>query len=365
MSYLNLPNADNQSRIADAVERLAEGKAKVTDATNAPGPKVLVAGTRENGFYGFVSAQEMGELFDNPVGKRNFDGANLALAIGLASGTAFNIDTPWMKFSRRGEIYFVPVKPIRYSAPWDAIYRQGAVYGDETVGVVPPNGRAGKRLSVSAASKAFLIEKDGEGHGFLRPETPTAKVGDTIVTKGFVNAENNGEFVVQSISDTAIVVDKALKEEGSAPKGVIYEKTKAVKQDRVVKVGSNRFRVQLLKGAAQDPLNSYLDADRDMVGPESEWSALILPMHENAKLQNWAYKAYAGTTEDWGIGLTDADLLTHHRYGYGSYTWCQETSDDASYRRVLRGYNGASFGYSYGSWGAWYAIGFRPVLRLI
>lgn len=365
VNYLNLPNAENQSRMADALERLAaKEEAKVTDHTNAPGPKVLAAGTRENGFYGFVQPHELGMIDGNPSGKQEVSASNLALAIGLSQGTAINEDAAWMKFSRNGEIYLVPVKAIRYSAPWNAIYNRGAVYGDGSVGVNPPNGRAGKRLSVNGDSNAFIIDPSSEG-GWLRSSAETASVGDTIVARGFSNDANNGEFVVQSITDTAITVDGNLVDEGSAPNASVYEKSKGVNQNRNVTIGGNTYRVQLLKGASQDPLNSYSDLDRDMVGPESEWNSLILPLHERAKLQNWNYKSYAGETEDWGIGLTDADLLTHHSHGYGSYTWCQETSDIDPFRRVLRGYYGASLGSPDYSWTTWNGLGWRPALRLL
>lgn len=366
VEFLNLPNGENQRRMADALERIAaESATKVTDYTNAPGPKVLVAGTRENGFYGFVQPHEFGQIGGNASGKKDVTASNLALAIGLPQGSPINEDTPFMKFSRKGEIYFVPVKPIRHSTTWDQIYNAGAVYGDGTAGVVPPGGRAGKRLSANAGNNSFNIEVDSNGYGFLRSGGDTAKIGDTIVAKGFTNPENNGEFVVQSISNTSIVVNKTLKDETSAPKGVVYEKAKAVTQNKTVTIGGNRYRVQLLKGASQDPLNSFLDSDRDLVGPASEWNHLILPLHERAKLQNWLYKAYAVTTEDWGVGLTDADLITHHALGPGSYTWCQETSDESSYRRVFRGGLGASYGYHNYSWLVYSYFGFRPALRLL
>lgn len=363
--YLNLPNAENQRRMADALERLAADKeGKITDYTNAPGSKVLVGGDRENGFYGFVQPYEFGQIEDNPSGQKEVTASSLAIAIGLTNGSSVNEDTAWMKFSRGGEIYLVPVKPLRRSVTWNAIYNQGAVYGDGTAGITPPDGRAGKRLSVSASSNAFLI--DNPDDGFLRSSAVTAAVGDTLVARGFSNSANNGEFTVSAISDSAITVTGGtLVDETEAVNASVYAKSKAVTQNRDVVIGGNRYRVQLLKGAARDPLDSYLDSDRGMVGPNSEWNNLILPLHERARLQNWRYSNYAGETEDWGIGLTDADLVTHHTEGLGSYTWCQETSDDTSYRRVLRGTLGASGGSQYISWPTGSDLGWRPALRLL
>ena len=89
-----------------------------------------------------------------------------------------------------------------------------------------------------------------------------------------------------------------------------------------------------------------------------------LSLHERAKLGDWNYRAHAGTVEDWGVGLTDKDLITHHTFGPGSYTWTQETSDVASFYRVIRGYYGASSGFHYTSWYANSTFGWRPALVL-
>ena len=369
--FLNLPTGEDMRRIADAVERMASSElGKVTDYTNAPGPKVLVAGTRDNGFYGFVQPDEIGLIATNPVGKQNVSASNLALAIGLAGGTPINEDSAWMKFSRKGEIYLVPVKPLRHSVIWNQIYNQGAVYGDGTVGITPPNGRAGAKLAVDGATNSFTIIPSAAGQGFLISGGALGKVGNTIVSRGFANAANNGEFVISAITDTTITVaGGTLVTESGAAKASVYEKTKAVTQNRDVVIGGNSYRLQLLKGAAQDPLNSYADADRDTVGPNSEWNSLILPLHVEAKLGNFAYNIYAKNAEnpvaDWGIGLTDTDLSTHSLLGSGSYSWCQETSDIDSIRHVVRGGSGVSAAYHSNSWNMNPNYGWRPVLRLL
>lgn len=369
--FLNLPTGEDMRRVADAVERMASSElGKVTDYTNAPGSKVLVAGTRDNGFYGFVQPNEMGLISANPAGKQDVSASNLALAIGLAGGTPINEDSAWMKFSRKGEIYLVPVKPLRHSVTWNQIYNQGAVYGDGTVGVTPPNGRAGAGLAVDGTTNSFTIIPSAAGQGFLFPGNTLGRVGDTIVSRGFANAANNREFVISAITDTAITVTGGtLVTESGAVKASIYEKNKAVTQNRDVFIGGNRYRMQLLKGSAQDPLNSYVDADRDTVGPNSEWNSLMLPLHEEAKLGNFAFNVYAKNAEnpvaDWGIGLTDADLVTHYLLGPGSYSLCQETSDVDSFRRVVRGYSGASRANHDSSSSAIPAYGWRPVLRLL
>ena len=368
-NYLNLPTYENQSRIADSLEIIAAEKdAKVTDPSNAPGPKVLVAGDRSNGFYGFVQPSEFGLIEGNPASQKEMSGANLAIAIGLTQGVAENDNTPWMKFSRGGQIYLVPMKPIRRSLSWNSIYNQGAVYGDNTVGINPPNGRAGKFLSVEGESNSFIIQPDAVDRGFLHVGATLGKVGDRIVVRGFANAGNNGEFIIQSITDTAITVDGNLTTE---PKGrsqaSIYKKGDEVVQNRKVTIGGNQYQVKLLKGGASDPLDSYADADRGLAGGDNnEWENLIMPLHEKATTKDWAYKAYVSdTVEDWGVGLTDRDLVTHHTHGNGSYSWMQDTVDTIAWTRLVRGDGGVSYGNHGRSWNVHTSYGWRPCLALL
>ena len=126
------------------------------------------------------------------------------------------------------------------------------------------------------------------------------------------------------------------------------------------------YRVELMQGASNDPLDSYADSDNDSVGADNEWNAIILPLHERAKLQDWTYPQYAGTTEYWGTDLTDEDLRTHNKFGVGSYTWCQEVRDDSeTFRRVYRGYVGASFSSADTSLNANSRFVWRPVIKVI
>lgn len=362
--YLNLPNAENQARMASALEKLAdETEGKVTDYTNAPGAKVLAGGDTNYGFYGFVQPSEFGQIEDNPEGDRDFNGENLAIAVGLSSGRLQNSDTAWMKFVDDGEIILVPVKPIRSRVPWNSIYNQGAIYGDDTIGLNPPNGRAGNLLSVDGSKNAFVIE-DNEGH-WRRSSAVTAKAGDTIVARGFNEDDNNGEFKVETVTDLEIIVDGDLKDDEGSKTASVHNKDDEVTQDREVVIGGNRYKVEVLRGAASDPLDSYSDSDRGLVGKDSQWNHLILPLHENAKDGNWAYKSYAGDVEDLLIHLTDKSLITHRDYGEGSYSWCRETRDTDPARRVIRGYIGASYGGADGSWHASASRGWRPALRLL
>ena len=100
------------------------------------------------------------------------------------------------------------------------------------------------------------------------------------------------------------------------------------------------YKVRLMKGALTDP-SQFANADRGAMG--SEWNRLMLPIHEQAATKAWSYPAYVeADIPNWGIGFTDADLLTRSTHGNGSATWCQETSMNSTTNRVVRGNLGVS-----------------------
>jgi len=138
----------------------------------------------------------------------------------------------------------------------------------------------------------------------------------------------------------------------------------ATRQDATVSVNGLRYEVALLKGGASDPLSSYNDADRGSIGPANEWNALMLPIHEKAVANNWNYPAYVPTVNSWGVNFSDGDLITHNKFGNGSYNWCQESSDADPTLRVLRGTYGVSYLGAIGSAYTYNGRGWRPRLKL-
>jgi hypothetical protein len=353
----NLPTKEQFDLMNQHLGKIANTRVQ-EDYSNAPGGKFLLAGDKNAGFFGFVPASDL------------ITGDQLALDVGISAGTSQFSDTPWIKYIYKARICFIPVKTIRRSVPWNAIYEAGAVYASNDEGTLPPNGRIGTQLSISASDNSINTtggDFKGDKSAEMDYADTVAAVGDTVVLKGWANSANNGEFTVSSITDNKIVLSGGtLVTESGNKNGRIYPKANAVTQNKVVTINGLKYRVRLMRGAASDPTDSYANSDRGSIGPDNEWNAIILPLHEHAKLQNWNYPTYAGTTEDWGVYLTDADLITHHTFDSGNYTWCQETRDDAqTYRRVDRGHLGASTLYANYSWSVHPTYGWRPVLELL
>lgn len=98
---------------------------KGDDNTNAPGPKELIAGDMQAGYFGTVAASEI------------FTGSEIALACGITQGTLQHDTIVWLKFAYEGKILFRPQKAIRYSISWDHINSMGCVFG---IKIVSKNG---------------------------------------------------------------------------------------------------------------------------------------------------------------------------------------------------------------------------------
>ena len=372
-NVFNIPSAEQFQELIN-IQRLIAGKG-VQDLTNSPGPKTLLKGDTQAGFYGFVQPSEMGLINANPDANKTFNGVNLALALGLSAGTSFNPNVPLMKHHYKGKVQFSPLTGYRHSVPWDSIYNAGIAYNAVDEGFLPPTGRVGTNLSIDATDNSincttqnFLGDKTLE----MDYADTVGAVGDTLILKGWAKEANNKTVTIVSITNTKIVVSGATFEsETGGKKSRFYNNAKKVNQGKTVNIGDKTYRVYLMLGAGDNPTDSYADADRGAAGANNMWNKLILPLHEQAKLANWAYPAYAvdeagvKITLDWGVGLTDENLKTHYNFGAGNYTWCQEALDTTSWRRVFRGYYGASCLGSRISWDTSGHICWRPVLEVL
>lgn len=376
MNIFNQPSEETHERIARALEALSATRPQ-EDFSGSPGSEYIIRGDKVSGFYGFVQPSEFGKI-EVAEELTDFNGENLALAVGLSKGTSQFKDTPWIKVSIDSKPCFIPLKSIRNTVSWDDIYNAGAVYGTNNEGLLPPTGRLGTGLVIDATDNSINttnLNFLGDKSASMDYADTVGKEGDTLVLKGWNNEANNGEVTIVSITNTKIVVSgKQLVSENGSKSSRFYEKTKAVTQNKTVKIGGLEYIVTLIRGSGKDPVDSINNPDRGSTGANNEWNRVILPLHEHAKLGNWTYPQYAknkdgGAIEDWGVGLTDKDMQLHYLFGTGNYIWCQETIDTSSWRRVIRGYVGASYSNWNNSWdnSSWYTNynrGWLPVLRL-
>ncbi len=111
-------NDKKELEFFDGTEWKSSDWKQIDDSTGSPGPKDLIAGTMQEGFFGEVSASEL------------ITGDALASECGISQGTSQHSTAGWLKFAYKGEIQFVAKKPIRHSISWDAINTAKCVYGD-------------------------------------------------------------------------------------------------------------------------------------------------------------------------------------------------------------------------------------------
>lgn len=334
----------------DFLQKLETIAVNTNSATDINNPDTLSYGDMDAGFFGVIPASDF------------ITGDALCSELGITQGTSQFSNTPWLKFAFKGDILITPMKPIRYGISWNSIYNAGAVYGDGTVGFNPPNGRIGTRLDIQASDNSINITPSNDD-GFLRDGAEIGSAGDTIVLAGF--GDNDGEHVIDSITDTKIIITSAstLVDYAGTRDSRVWNKADEVVQDASTTINGINYTVRLMKGAAEDPTDSFTDGDRGSLGADNEWNALMLPIHEKAKLGNWNYSSYVpADVPDWGIGFSDGDLITHRKFGNGSRRWMQETRDDYVVTRVYRGRSGVSILLGYLSWSAGSRRGFAPAL---
>lgn len=118
--YMAFPYTDKNVFTIDSSNRISAIPQAFDDLTGSPGPKVLKAGTMELGYFGFVPSSEL------------INGDDLALEIGLSSGSSKNSDAGWFKWVKNNKIMFVAKKNIR-AVSMVALQNVGADYGHANV----------------------------------------------------------------------------------------------------------------------------------------------------------------------------------------------------------------------------------------
>lgn len=121
-------NSDNIKNILYKSKEITEVKymdktvwASFDDMIGAPGNRTLLAGNMQAGWFGEVPSSSF------------ITGDELALKVGISSGTSQYSSEPWLKFAYEGSVLLIAKKPIRYFISWEIINDANCVYGDKTV----------------------------------------------------------------------------------------------------------------------------------------------------------------------------------------------------------------------------------------
>jgi hypothetical protein len=138
----------------------------------------------------------------------------------------------------------------------------------------------------------------------------------------------------------------------------------SVVQNREVTIGTDTFRVKLLKGAENgdvDGSTSFPAADES--GRNSEYNDLIYRVHQDvpSSASGLTYDGGGQIGDNWA-SYTDTDLVI--AAGDGRYKWAIERRSDSTSLRVSRGYVRLSNLYSRASSDVFTAFGWLPSLVL-
>lgn len=138
--------------------------------------------------------------------------------------------------------------------------------------------------------------------------------------------------------------------------------------DRVIEIKGKKYAVMLMRGIGEDVQPDprvMISEFKGRVDHNSMWNKLMLPIHKNAP-SSWAHPDNVKSpTENWNVGYTDSDLLTHYNYGNGTYAWCQEKVVSEKSYIVIRGHIGVSYSTNRFFDNSTVLHGWRPVLKLV
>lgn len=115
---------------------------------NGPGPRDLIWGDTQFGYYGTVTSGEF------------FTPAEIAAAFPLIVYNAPpNLIPLWNKWIRRGKICFTPMGAINVAAYYDTVYKSGCVFGTDDNGPWTPNNIAGvnQKAVISKGFDQFIV----------------------------------------------------------------------------------------------------------------------------------------------------------------------------------------------------------------
>jgi hypothetical protein len=157
--YMLFPYTDEDVVTIDSANRVSATPQAYDDLTGSPGPKNLISGTMQEGFFGEVSSGEL------------ITGDALASECGISQGTSQHSTAGWLKFAYKGNIQFVAKKPIRHSISWDAINTANCVYGDSGDKTVVISGKTYKVTLMKGANDKFnskqpINGQTGGGNGY-------------------------------------------------------------------------------------------------------------------------------------------------------------------------------------------------------
>ena len=294
-----------------------------------PGPTTLISGTKMAGFYG-----EFNNIPITPT--------TLSSLVELSSGNLcinrryqdlVRINTTQFKFVPNSEY------PSITSLVIDTTLGNLKAYKTDNESTLPAwYETGGYGTDISSLIQSIVKTQDIEEYTITFSEAiAEVPVGGFIKISFLYNDRRTSNINWLKFSHnyrTLFIADRSIRD------SISWDNinTKGLIRGRQVTINGISYLVRVLQGANINPGSSA-------GGVNSEWDKCIVDLQPLNEKSHWEFKKYDRQ--------------------YGEYTWCQEVHSYALPRRVIRGYDSASYFSNDTSSYANSNFGWRPVLEVL
>ena len=293
--------------------------------------KDIISVYRDNGvrFLGEMKPEKMSfiekdkerkviETVDNPT---EDDNINTYLQSLTDYGSSFNKDTNWLVFNDNGTEKLVSKKPLKFYISWNSLYKAGVVFGKEGID--------------------DLINADFSDTDYYKSSQMGEDAG-----KGIGKIKENYTPIYVTINNKKYIV-------------------------RLIRAYNDKVGINDNHNWTQYSISHY-NATKG-----SEWNRLILPLIADGRYgsdtknfveSNMSVIANYSWWTDFG-GKSNRNGEYSPRYDYGVRRWAQETGNNISEYRILRGSDNSSSGagdsFSNIPYYEYVGRGWQPVLERV
>lgn len=170
-----------------------------------PGADSPISGDLNLGYFGTVSASELGTFDNGPQAGQLLTAASLAAQVGITAGTKFNDDIIWHKFIRDSELILVAQKPIRYNLSWINIANAGCVFGRNIQSIGGVKYRVTLLKGLSAECAKYNSNDGSEWNDLLIPLTDGRFANLTLEDLGVKSGNGYASWCQDTTDATATV----------------------------------------------------------------------------------------------------------------------------------------------------------------
>lgn len=167
-----------------------------------PGPKTLVAGTYQAGFFGEVLEEDF------------LSGSQFIQDVGLSAGQLSADPVVWLKFAYQGRVLYIAKKPIVLDVSYTDLYQAGLVYGVDDFGVDPLTSQVSQFSPLIVGGEGFSVRL--MSGGATNPASESGGEWDALLYHVAANGPDSAGWAEYSDSDLGLGVGQWVQETSSS-----------------------------------------------------------------------------------------------------------------------------------------------------